>query len=78
MITESPYFEKTHPDIDETGKRVFYTLLQPEHLGPVDTSPHGRALHRTAKIIGFLIEKLEAEGRLSKDEINELLFNTIL
>ena len=78
MPLESPAYEKTHPDIDETAKRVFYTLLQPEHLAAVDTSPHARTLNRTAKLIGLLVAKLEAEGRLSEDEINDILLQTVL
>lgn len=77
---ESLLLEKTFNDADGTMRRVFYTLTQPEHLKPIDRSlpaAHATA-SRTAKLLSLLIEKLEEEGRLTADELDEMLLKAAL
>jgi hypothetical protein len=59
--------ELTHQNIEETSKRVFYTLTADK---TVDT-------HRIARAFAFLIEHLEDEGILEVEDIDDLLFYAV-
>jgi hypothetical protein len=60
--------EETYSDVEELGRRVFYTLT--------DVSG-GKPIHRQAMFLSLLCEKLESKGILSKDEIENMLFDTV-
>lgn len=77
---ESLLLEKTFSDADGTMRRVYYTLTRPEHLKPLDRSlvaAHATA-SRTAKLLALLIAKLEEEGRLTADELDDMLLEAAL
>lgn len=77
---ESLLLEKTFNDADGTMRRVYYTLTQPEHLKTLDRSisaAHATA-SRTAKLLSLLIAKLEEEGRLTADELDDMLLEAAL
>lgn len=50
-------------DVDEVGRRVYYTL----------TEKTGTSGHRTAKCLSLLIELMHKKGLLSEQELDDLL-----
>jgi len=60
--------EKTHKDVEELEKRVFYTLTDEKSI----------QIQRTSKIIGLLIKNLHSSGILKSEEIDEILFDTVM
>lgn len=68
--TEDVLAEQTHKQEGvETAKRAFYTIHPSEQPAA--------ALHRTAKLLGLLIENLENRGVLSEEDIDALLLDSI-
>lgn len=67
--------ELTHKGAADTQRRVFYTLTGSQHLQPSDQSLSGvwNTSRRNAKLLGLLVAKLEAEGRISEVELDEML-----
>ena len=60
--------EQTYKDQGlDMGRRVFYTLTDDERL----------SAHRTAKYLALLTEKLDAQGVLDGEQIDELLLQAI-
>ncbi len=55
--------EKTHNDVEEVERRVFYTLS--------DNKPE--QLHRVTKLVSLLVKHLHEKRHLSAAEIDELL-----
>lgn len=53
----------------ETSRRVFYTIDPKIN--------DANALHKTTKLLGILIEKLESRGILSEDDIDAMLLEII-
>jgi hypothetical protein len=74
---------KTYADVDELGRRVFYTLTdvsEGKTLSVAEASQPTKLYHaagRQAMFLSLLCEKLEAKGVLTKDEIEALLFDTV-
>jgi hypothetical protein len=65
MSTNIEYL--THKHIEETSRRVYYTL----------TADRSIDIHRTAKILGFRIEHLNDRGILSRADIDEILTEVV-
>ncbi len=75
--------EKTYADVEELGRRVFYTLTDVSEGKPISVADASQptklhhAAHRQAMFLSMLCEKLEAKGVLSRDEIQDMLFDTV-
>ena len=75
--------EKTYADVEELGRRVFYTLTDASEGKPISVADASQptklhyAAHRQAMFLSMLCEKLEAKGVLSRDEIQDMLFDTV-
>jgi hypothetical protein len=75
--------QKTYADVDELGKRVFYTLTDVSEGKPISVADASKptklhhAAHRQAMFLSLLCAKLEAKGVLTKDEIEAMLFDTV-
>jgi hypothetical protein len=75
--------KETYSDVEELGRRVFYTLTDVSEGKPIRVSDAARpmklyiAAHRQAMFLSLLCEKLESKGILSKDEIENMLFDTV-
>jgi hypothetical protein len=61
----------THPEIKETGTRVFHVL---EGDGEHDKA----AMRRLSKALSWLVAKLQEDGDLTTDDIGELLLHAVL
>ena len=61
----------THPEIKETGARVFHVL---EGDGEHDKA----AMRRLSKALSWLVAKLENDGALTADDVGELLLHAVL
>jgi hypothetical protein len=61
----------THPEIEETGARVFHVL---EGDGEHDKA----AMRRLSKALSWLVAKLESDGSLTTDDVGELLLHAVL
>ena len=68
MITKEQIQEdKTHKHIEETSKRIYYTLTADK---TVDT-------HRIAKTLALLIARLEDEGVVDDVDIDQMLIEVV-
>jgi hypothetical protein len=61
----------THPEIQETGTRVFHVL---EGDGEHDKA----AMRRLSKALSWLVAKLEDDGTLTADNVGDLLLHAVL
>jgi hypothetical protein len=75
--------QKTYSDVEALGQRVFYTLTdvsEGKSISVADASQPTKlhyAAHRQAMFLSMLCEKLEAKGILSRNEIQDILFDTV-
>jgi hypothetical protein len=68
MTTKEEFLaERTHKQIPEMSKRIYYTLMADKS---VDT-------HRIAKTLALLIGRLEDEGILDEEEIDQMLIEVV-
>ena len=73
---------KTYAEVEELGRRVYYTLTDVSDGKTISVAEASQptklhyAAHRQAMFLSMLCEKLEAKGILSRDEIQDLLFDT--
>ena len=66
--------EKTHKGAGvETGKRIYYTLHADAGLG----APTRLEVHRTTKLLGMLVAKLQGQGVLTEGDIDEMLLGVL-
>lgn len=61
----------THPEIKETGTRVFHVLEG-------DAEHDKAAVRRLSKALSWLVAKLEHDGALTADDVGELLLHAAL
>ena len=72
MATKDELLQRfTHPEIQETGTRVFHVL---EGDGEHDKA----AMRRLSKALSWLVAKLEEDGTLTADDVGELLLHAVL
>jgi hypothetical protein len=72
MPTKEELLERfTHPEIEETGARVFHVL---EGDGERDKA----AVRRLTKALSWVVAKLHKDGVLSVDDVGELLLHAVL
>lgn len=72
MATKDELLQRfTHPEIQETGTRVFHVL---EGDGEHDKA----AVRRLSKALSWLVAKLEEDGTLAADDVGELLLHAVL
>jgi len=61
----------THPEIKETGARIFHVL---EGDGEHDKA----AVRRLSKALSWVVAKLESDGSLTTDDVGDLLLHAVL
>jgi hypothetical protein len=72
MATKDELLQRfTHPEIKETGTRVFHVL---EGDGEHDKA----AMRRLSKGLSWLVAKLEEDGTLTAEDVGELLLHAVL
>lgn len=72
MATKDELLQRfTHPEIKETGTRVFHVL---EGDGEHDKA----AMRRLSKALSWLVAKLEEDGTLAAEDVGEVLLHAVL
>ena len=72
--------EKTHKGAGlDSGRRVFYTLGDYKGAEPFRTlgEPQWVGTHRTMKLVALLVAKLQAQGVLTEDDVDEMLLELL-
>ena len=82
---EEQLYERTFKgQTDSTDQRVYYTIRapmwkDPPQPTPSEWTPEDRSMaHRTASILGGLIQHLETKGLLAEADLDEILLSATM